>query len=180
MCQNDRVGRKRLKGLSTPKLKMGLFAILLCLLWPQASFSTDSSALFSEGTKYLRQGRLQDAIAALTRAIDLKPDFAEAYINRGLAYYMNENYPEAEEDFLAVLKIRPDDQKANNNLAVIYYRLERYEEAAVYLDRALQGAQHSDPSYEDIHVNREGVVKAGRQPSGPWAQRSVQLKFYER
>ncbi len=169
-----------MKGLSTPKLRMSLFAILLCLPWPQASHSADPSALFSAGTKYLRQGRMQDAITALSQAIDLKPDFAEAYINRGLAYYMNENYPQAEEDFLAVLEIRPDDQKANNNLAVVYYRLERYEEAADYLDRALEGGHHNDPSYEDIHVNREGVVKAGRQPAGPWAQRSVQLKFYER
>jgi tetratricopeptide (TPR) repeat protein len=168
-----------MKGLATPKLKMGLFAILLCLLWPQASRSADPSALFSEGTKYLRQGRMQDAVAALTRAIDLKPDFAEAYINRGLAHYLNENYPAAEEDFLAVLEIRPDDQKANNNLAVVYYRLERYEEAAVYLDRALEGGHPKGPSYEDIHLNRAGVVKAGRQPSGPWTQRSVQLKFYE-
>ncbi len=122
---------------------------------------------------------MQDAIAALSRAIDLKSDFAEAYINRGLAHYMNENFPAAEEDFLAVLEIRPDDQKANNNLAVVYYRLERYEEASVYLDRALEGGHHHDPSYEDIHLNRAGVVKAGRQPSGPWAQRSVQMKFYE-
>jgi tetratricopeptide (TPR) repeat protein len=168
-----------MKGLSTPKLKMGLFAILLCLLWPQASLSADPNALFSEGTKYLRQGRMQDAITAFSQAIDLKPDFAEAFINRGLAHYMSENYPEAEEDFLAVLEIRPDDQKANNNLAVVYYRLERYEEAAVYLDRALEGGHPKGPSYEDIHLNRAGIFKAGRQPSGPWAQRSVQLKFYE-
>lgn len=168
-----------MKGLSKPKLKMGLFAILLCLLWPQASLSADSSAWFSVGTKYLKQGRMQDAIAALSQAIDLNPDFAEAYINRGLAHYMSENYPEAEEDFLAVLEIRPDDQKANNNLAVVYYRLERYEEAAAYLDRALGGGHLHERSYEDIHLNRTGVVKAGRQPAGPWAQRSVQLKFYE-
>jgi tetratricopeptide (TPR) repeat protein len=168
-----------MEGLSTPKLKMGVFAILLCLLWPQVSRSADPSALFSEGTKYLRQGRTQDAITALSQAIDLKPDFAEAYINRGLAHYMNENYPAAEEDFLAVLDIRPDDQKANNNLAVVYYRLERYEEAAVFLDRALKGSHQDDLSYEDIHLNRAGVVRAEQQPSGPWAQRSVQLKFYD-
>ena len=148
--------------------------------WVQSPFSADPGALFSEGTKCLRQGRLQDAITAFTCAIDLKPDFAEAYINRGIAYYMDERYLEAEEDFLAVLEIRPDDQKANNNLAVVYYRLERYEEAAAYLDRALEEGGHNDPSYEDIHLNRTGVVKAGRQPSGPWAQRSVQLKFYEK
>jgi tetratricopeptide (TPR) repeat protein len=168
-----------MQGLSTPKSKIAFFAVLLCLLCPQAGLSADPSALFSEGTKYLRQGRMQDAIAALSQAIDLKPDFAEAYINRGIAHYMNENYPEAEEDFLAVLEIRPDDQKANNNLAMVYYRLERYEEAGVYLDRALEGGHHDDPYYDDIHLNRAGVVRAGRQPSGPWAQRSVQLKFYE-
>jgi Flp pilus assembly protein TadD len=164
---------------STSKLKMALLAVLMCLLSPQAVLSADSSTLFSEGTKYLRQGHTQDAITALSQAIDLKPDFAEAFINRGIAYYMNENYPEAEGDFLAALEIRPDDPKANNNLAMIYYRLERYEEAAIYLDRALKGGHLNDPSYEDIHLNRAGVAKADRQPSGPWARRTVHLKFYE-
>jgi tetratricopeptide (TPR) repeat protein len=168
-----------MKELSTPKLKIGLFGILLSLLSPQTGLSADPGALFSEGTKYLRQGRMRDAITFLTRAIDLKPDYAEAYINRGLAYYLNENYPEAEEDFLAVLEIRPNDQKANNNLAVVYYRLERYDEASIYMNRALERGHHDDPSYEDIQLNRAGVIKAGQQPSGPWAQRSVQLKFYE-
>jgi tetratricopeptide (TPR) repeat protein len=168
-----------MKGLSTPTLKIGFLAILLCLLGPQAGFSADPNALFSEGTRCLRQGRMQDAITALTRAIDLKPDFAEAYINRGLAHYMNENYPEAEEDFLAGLELRPDDQNANNNLAVVYYRLERYEEAEIYLERALERGHGHDPAYEDIRLNQTGVFRAGRQPSGPWAQRSVRLKFYE-
>ena len=45
-----------------------------------------AAAHFNKGTLLIETGDLTSAIASLTRAIELKPDFGEAYYNRGYAY----------------------------------------------------------------------------------------------
>lgn len=81
----------------------------------------DAYSLFDTGTGHLKEGRFDEAIAALSQAIDLEPEYAEAYNNRGLAYYEKKQYAQALEDFKQVITIWPNDEKAHNNLALVYF-----------------------------------------------------------
>jgi tetratricopeptide (TPR) repeat protein len=101
-----------------------VFLVSFVVAGPGTADTQDAYSLFDSGTGHLKEGRFDDAIAALSQAINLEPDYAEAYNNRGLAYYEKKEYAQALEDFKQVIIINPDDEKAHNNLALVYYRLE--------------------------------------------------------
>ena len=50
-----------------------------------------------------------NAIKDLSRVIKLKPDFAAAFIKRGVAYYENGNYLQAMEDYSRALQLHTED-----------------------------------------------------------------------
>ena len=51
---------------------------------------------------------MKNAIKHYTEAIKLKPDFTEAYNNRGNAYYHIGDYNRAIEDYDKAIEIQPD------------------------------------------------------------------------
>lgn len=60
------------------------------------------------------------AIEAYSQAIQLKPDFAEAYNDRGFAYYLRGNAERAIADFTRAIELRPNYPKAYNSRGVVY------------------------------------------------------------
>ncbi len=60
------------------------------------------------------------AIADYTTAIQLKPDYAEAYNNRGFAYYLKGNEERAIADYTRAIELRPNYPKAYNSRGVVY------------------------------------------------------------
>jgi len=62
---------------------------------------------FAEALEAMDQHQYDDAIDALTRAIDIDPTFTEAFNQRGIAHYMIEQFDEALNDCKAALDICP-------------------------------------------------------------------------
>ena len=60
----------------------------------------------TNGTQLLKQGKLYESITSLTQAIEIEPKYAEAYINRGLAYYHLTHYQEAIADFTQTIALK--------------------------------------------------------------------------
>jgi tetratricopeptide (TPR) repeat protein len=60
------------------------------------------------------------AIAEYTLAIQLKPDYAEAYNDRGFAYYLKGEAEPAIADFSRAIALRPNYPKAYNSRGVVY------------------------------------------------------------
>lgn len=60
------------------------------------------------------------AIADYNMAIQLKPDYAEAYNDRGFAYYLKGNGERAIADFTRAIELRPNYPKAFNSRGVVY------------------------------------------------------------
>jgi tetratricopeptide (TPR) repeat protein len=63
-----------------------------------------------------RLGRAQDAIDQYSIALQLDPDYAEAYNNLGVALANQGRFDEAIEQFSAALKIYPGYANARQNL----------------------------------------------------------------
>lgn len=67
------------------------------------------TAHFNSGWVELEMiGNNTAAVAHFTKAIELKPDYYQAYYNRGLAHERNKDLGHAEEDYRKALDIEPD------------------------------------------------------------------------
>jgi len=58
------------------------------------------------------------AIIDFGDGIRLKPDNAEAYYNRGIAYYLKGDYDKAIADYSEAIRLKPDDVAAYNNRGI--------------------------------------------------------------
>ena len=89
--------------------------------------------------------------------------------DRGLAFYREKRYAEAEAQFTEALKLRPDFALAANNLGFIFYKQEKYAEAARWFEKAIA----MDRSRAVAYVNLgDAFAKAGRAADAAEAYRT--------
>ena len=84
-----------------------------------------------------------EAIADYDRAIELKPDYAEAYNNRGIANRILECHSEAIADYNRAIELKPDFAEAYNNRGVAYDSLGDKEKARRDFLKAKELAEQS-------------------------------------
>lgn len=84
--------------------------------------SADAEFYLKRGEDYSSVHDYDRAIADYTKAIELKPDYAEAYNDRGFAYYLRAkpDYDHAIADYTRAIELRPNYPKAYNNRGVAY------------------------------------------------------------
>ncbi len=96
----------------------------------------------------LRQdkGDLEGAIDDFSRAIDLDPDHAASWNNRGNARIERGDLAGAADDFTRAIELDPGDPSARNNLGLVLFRLGRHEEAEARFTEAID-LDGVDPIY---------------------------------
>ena len=72
-----------------------------------------------------------DEMANYDKAIELNPNDAGAYYNRGVAYYKQGKYQQALADYDKALELNPQGATIYNDRGVIYYIQGRYQKAIV-------------------------------------------------
>ena len=80
----------------------------------------------------------KDEIAACRQATKLKPDYVEAWVNLGSAYFKAGKRDEAIAAYRRAIKINPDFAEAWKNLSVAYKQAGKAEESAAAFERARQ------------------------------------------
>lgn len=90
------------------------------------------------GAIYIEAGRLDDAVAVLTRNIERQSRFIESWINRGFAQLLLGALPAAEADFVQALRLDPNQEQALANLASLYANTNRVDEARPLVRRLLE------------------------------------------
>jgi tetratricopeptide (TPR) repeat protein len=107
-------------------------------LTPPATLETAQDYL-AQGNYVYEQGDCDKAIANYTRAIEINPNFAEAYNNRAYIYMVKKDYAAALPDLDYALQIRPNYVNALMNRGDIYnyYYEINYEHAVADYDRVL-------------------------------------------
>jgi len=98
-------------------------------------------------------GRLEQAAASYTRALRIKPDFAEAHSNLGNVLKSLGKPEEAVASYQRALQIRPDYAEAHCNLGDALNDLGKPEEAVASYHRALQ----IKPDFVVAHNNLGGA-----------------------
>jgi len=94
-------------------------------------------------------GRPQQAVASYTRAIQVKPDFAEAHNNLGDALRSLGEFAEAAASYQRALQINPDFDIAHNNLGEVLNDMGQAEKALSSFARAVQ----IRPDFAESHSN---------------------------
>ncbi len=80
----------------------------------------DDKSLFNRGNQFAQQGKLEEAISAWQQAINLNPNFAEAYCQIGMIRRYQGKYKEAIAQFEKALDLQPNCIPAHQHLCGIY------------------------------------------------------------
>jgi Flp pilus assembly protein TadD len=86
------------------------------------------------GRSYIKLNQYIGAVKAYKRAIKVKPDYAEAYNNLGVAYGGLGFYTDAIEAYRQAIKIKPENSSAYLNLGIMYLVVENKEDAIEQYD----------------------------------------------
>jgi tetratricopeptide (TPR) repeat protein len=78
--------------------------------------------------------------------------------DRGLQFYKEKNYAQAEAQFTEALKLRPDFALAANNLGFVFYKQDQFAQAARWFENTVK----MDPSRAVAYLNLgDAHAKAG-------------------
>ena len=93
---------------------------------------------------------VKKAVAYLEKAIQEKPNFAEAYNNRGNAYREMKQYALAMQDYNKAISLKPNLEKTFNNRGNIYFDQRNFQMAIADYNKALS----LNASYNLAYLNR--------------------------
>ncbi len=102
-----------------------------------------------KGQEYYDKEQYLEAAEAYRQAIEIKPDYSEAFFNLGLAYRKLARYLEAIEAFKKAIKFEEGLAEAHFNIAFLYAKLARFSEALPYYLSAIE----LQPDYPEAHFN---------------------------
>src|SRR6185503_2361702 len=99
------------------------------------------------------------AILDYDQAIRLNPKYAEAYNNRGYAYYWSNNATQAIADYSQAIELRPNYAYAYNNRGAAYMASGHTDQAIRDFDHAIQ----LQPEFPQAYINRgNAYLRLGR------------------
>ena len=113
-------------------------------------FTQTSQQLADSGYAKIKSGKFAEAIILLNKAIELKPDNANALYYMGLAHGNTENYNQAVVYFTSALNIDSTMHDALYNRAASYYYLEKYQKAVEDYTKLIQ----IDPLYYSAYMKK--------------------------
>lgn len=112
-----------------------------------------SQAHFSLGNVYLKQGKLDLALAEYDSALAANPSLSRAHLNRGMVFFKKGEYDEAEKEFLTELELNPDEEKAYNNLSAIYLKQGLYHKAEKMAKKAVKLRSYYPEAYMNLTLS---------------------------
>ena len=110
----------------------------------------DAAFWFEQGNQKYMNGDFIGAIASFDRALEIKPDFHEAWYNRGIALGNLGRFEEAIASYDRALEIKPDYHEAWNNRGVALGNLGRFEQAIASYDQAIK----INSNYANAYYNK--------------------------
>ena len=131
-------------------------------VWPVwgRSGDTEADGLLQVGIEEMNRGDGPAAVETFTKAIQRKPDFAEAWNKRATVYFLMGEHEKSLKDCDEVMKRNPAHFGALAGYGQIYLQLDQPERALTYFRRALRvnpnmkGVQQIIPQLEQLLTER--------------------------
>ena len=99
-------------------------------------------------------GKFKEAELSYRKAIELKPDYAEAYSNLGNTLKDLGKFKDAELSYCKAIELKPDYAKAHSNLGIIFKKLGKSEDAELSYRKAIE----LKPDYAEAHSNLGNIL----------------------
>jgi len=106
------------------------------------------------GVTLMRQGKDQEAMIHYRKALEIKPNYADAYYNIGTVFMRQGKDQEALAHFLQALSLKPERAETHNQLGAILTRQGKVEEAIAHFAQAVR----IDPDHEEARYNLGTVL----------------------
>lgn len=94
---------------------------------------TDAKLEYNKGIDYYNSGQFDEAVDCFRRAIDLEPDYIDAYYNLGMTFDYLKQYEASISMFKELLDRKPEDYDAIYRAALVSYKMNLPEQAKEYL-----------------------------------------------
>lgn len=111
---------------------------------------------FNQGEVYRSQDLHDEAVASYEKALELKPDYAEAHRGLGDVYGFRKLYDQAITSYKKALDLMPDHAEAHKGLADAYRERKRYAAAIVSYRNALE----IKSDYAEAHHDLSAVYRS--------------------
>ena len=150
------------------------YKVNLSKMLAEAAATTNAEELLNSGNDLFASERYKEAVIDYDKAIQIKPDYHEAWYNRGIALRKLQRYQEAIASYDKAIQIKPDNHEAWNNRGNALDELKQYQEAIASYDKAIQ----IKPDNHEAWYNRGlslGELKQYEQAITSW-DKAIQFK----
>ena len=137
--------RRYSEGRDGMKRAYGIIEIIILLILTTACGKNTAERWqeqYDLGMRYLEEENYEEAIVAFTAAIEIDPNYADAYTGRGNAYIFSgetdEHLAQALSDYQKALELDEENTAAYLGIADIYIRQGNYEDALEILNEGLE------------------------------------------
>ena len=110
---------------------------------------------FQHGNVLMMIGQVNSAIEHYSHAIELNPNNAPTYNNRGVAYHIKRDHYRAIEDYTKAIELEPGVASAYNNRGVTYREQGDYDRAIEDYTKAIQ----INPDPAEVYINRGSAYR---------------------
>ncbi len=152
-------GLKRISGVVKRSGILCLFLVVSLAFLFSCTADMDkegaATAYFTKAYQLIMSGYPHDALPLLTLAIEKKPDYTEAYYNRGVVYYLIKDYPKAISDLTVAIRLNPRLAGAYTCRGSAYLMMQNEK---VALEDYREAARLGDPEAQD-YLKNKGITR---------------------
>jgi len=135
---------------------------------------------FAHGTLLARKREYEEATTHLLKAISLKRNFGQAYINLGNIYYMNGNYDRAMVGYMNAIEADSTNAIAYYNLGQTYIKKLLFAQASSTLKKANElGIEELKSRYHSIMGKDPDIFEAGFSEHELWTMAKMEASGKE-
>ncbi|MCK5685315.1 tetratricopeptide repeat protein [bacterium] len=128
-------------------MKKIIILILMSLFFCTENFAQTQKEIFEDGVICFKKGQYQNAIDAFSKLIELAPDHADAFKNRGVSYMKQGKFDLAIKDFETAIKLFPELKGLYSNFGVAWYHKKEYAKAIENYDLELEMSPENHLAY---------------------------------
>jgi tetratricopeptide (TPR) repeat protein len=113
------------------------YLILIFLLFSVSIFAQNPKKLYKNGNKLIETNQFEEAIFQYSKAVDINPQYSEAYIARAEAYKKINRIDLAAKDYAKAAELNPNIVDYYFLAGKAYYKIKDYDNALKYLSETV-------------------------------------------